>query len=35
VFLEPVGFAAQPFDPVAVDGFFEMTAGGAKTRLQG
>jgi hypothetical protein len=35
VLLEPVSFAAQPFDPVAVDSLFKMTAAGAKTRLQG
>jgi hypothetical protein len=32
--LEPVGFAAQSFDTVAIDGLFEMTAAGPETRLQ-
>ena len=32
--MEPVGFAAQPFDAVAVDGLFEMTGAGPKTSLQ-
>jgi hypothetical protein len=33
--LEPVGFAAQPLDAIAIDGLFEMTAAGAKASLQG
>ena len=32
--MEPVGFAAQPFDAVAVDGLFEMTGAGPETSLQ-
>jgi hypothetical protein len=31
--LEPVGFTAQPFDAVAIDGLFEMTAAGPKASL--
>ena len=33
--LQTVGFAAESFDPVAVNRFFEVTAGCAEAGLQG
>lgn len=34
-FLETVGLPAQPFDAIAVDSFFEMTAAGSEAGLKG